>query len=137
MVFICDEFIRQKNIIIQIFVLFPVLYIRIRRRFHNPDPDPRGQKWPTKTEKVKKLNFLKCFWELLCFLDIRPRDKKMAIFDQKDRKNFQLYFFLNFWSSKPWIRIRIWIHLKWWIRFRIRIRINESGSLTLPFYVWL
>ncbi len=39
----------------------------------------------------------------------RPREKKIAIFDFKKRENKFLaaFFFFNFGSSKPWIRIRI------------------------------
>ncbi len=40
----------------------------------------------------------------------------------KKIKKFQLYFFLHFWSSKPWIRIRIRIHLKCWIRIQVRLK---------------
>jgi hypothetical protein len=37
--------------------------------------------------------------------------------------------FLNFWSSKPWIRIRITIHLKCWIRIRIPlIQIKNTAA---------
>jgi hypothetical protein len=30
-------------------------------RIRNPDPDPRGQKLPTKVEKIKKVHVLKCW----------------------------------------------------------------------------
>jgi hypothetical protein len=40
---------------------------------------------------------------------MEARDKKIAIFLSKEKtRKFQLCdFFFNFWSSKPWIRIRI------------------------------
>jgi len=40
------------------FLLF--LYIRIRIDFGRMDPDPEGQKWPQKKEKVNKFHVLKC-----------------------------------------------------------------------------
>jgi hypothetical protein len=45
--------------------------------------------------------------------------------------------FLNFWSSKPCIRIRIWIRTrnekKCWIRIRIQ---NQFGSTTLKKFTY-
>jgi hypothetical protein len=59
-----------------------------------------------------------------CSLDVLYEGlviSKLQFFNQKKEKNLQLYFILNFWSSKPWIRI---FHLKCWIR----IRIHNAGG---------
>ncbi len=82
------------------FVLFPVLYIRIRIRIHYPDPDPGGAKM---THKIGKKLINRIFYSAGCshlrtFAVVwtsllRPRDKKMTIFDQKDRKKFSAVFF--------------------------------------------
>jgi hypothetical protein len=97
-----------------------------------------GQKWPTKIEKGKKFHVLKCWmflfedWRLLCSLDVlylrRPRDKKIAIFYQKNIK-----FFL---VIKPWIRIqnRIWIStvfsLKCWL---VATNLSSSAAKNFSF----
>ncbi len=65
-------------------------WIRIRIRIWNPDPDPGGQKLPTKVEK-NWMFFLES-WRL--HLQLKFLIKKNLIF-------FQLWIFLNFWSSKP------------------------------------
>ncbi len=64
-----------------------------------------------------------------CSLDVlcgRLGTSKLQFLSNKKikKKNFQLYFFQNFCSSKPWIRIRNRIHLKCWNWIRIRIRIQ-------------
>ncbi len=85
----------------------PLIRIRIR----NLDPDPGGQKWTRKMDKNYKFHLLKSCpvaWTSLW----RPRLIKLLFFILK---KIRLYFF-QFWSSKPWIRIRIRIHLKCWIR---------------------
>ncbi len=90
----------------------------IRIRFRNPDPDPGGQKWPTKVEKI---HVLKCWMAFLwaagffCNLDILYGglgiNKLQFLIKKKINFFFQLLFFFNFWSSKPWIRIRIRIRI--------------------------
>ncbi len=63
------------------------------------------EKWTTNIGKVNKFHVLIVF-KCWMFAFEGWRDKWIAIFDQKkDKKNFQLYFFLQFWSSKPCIRI--------------------------------
>jgi hypothetical protein len=42
-------------------------WIRIRFRIRNPDPDPGGQKLPTKVEKIKTFHVLK--WCMFFFED--------------------------------------------------------------------
>ncbi len=71
------------------------------------DPDPGRQRLPTKLEKVNKFRFFKCSmfsferWRLPCSFDVHYGELGIS----------RLYFFpSNFWSSKPWIRIRIRIH---------------------------
>ncbi len=82
------------------------------------DPDPVGQKWPTKIEKLINYIYLSAGCSLLRAEDIfyssdgllgGLRIRKLQ-FD-----NFSSCFLFNFWSSKPWIRI----HLKCWIQIWI------------------
>jgi hypothetical protein len=56
----------------------------------DPDPDPEGGKRPTKVEKIKKFQVLKCW-----------------MFPFEGWRLFFAVHVFNFWSSKPWIRIRI------------------------------
>jgi hypothetical protein len=82
---------------------WPVLWIRRR------DPDSGGQKLPTKIEKSYIILFF-AGCSLLrvegfsCSLGLtlrRPRDNKIAIFDQrKIYKKFQLYFFSSIFGHQ-------------------------------------
>ncbi len=95
------------------------------------DLDPGGQNRPTKIYIKKLIHFLKCWmffegWRLLLYLGRplwSPREKQPVLEQTNINKIFGcIFFFLNFWSSKPWIRIRI--NLKCWIYICFRIRIQ-------------
>ena len=104
------------------------------------DPDPGGHKCPIKTEKVKKYHvFLSTGCSLLmtegfsCSLDVFYGGL-IAFFLFRRRKKFRQYYFFQFWSSNPWIRIRrIRIHMKCWIQSGF----NESRSTTLDLSLFL
>ncbi len=70
------------------------------------------------------------FWGLKALLWLsrpllRPRDQKITIvLSKKEKKISCIFFFFNFWSSKPWIRIRNRICIR-------RIRIHDT-NLVLP-----
>ncbi len=78
----------------------------------DPYPDPGGQKWPTKTKKVRKLNVLKCLmfsfegWRLLHVACTCLGISKLQFVIQKI-SIFSAVYFYNFWSTKPWIWISI------------------------------
>ncbi len=79
------------------------------------NPDPGGQKWPTKIEK-KYINFI--FWSAGCSL-LRAEGVSCSLDVLYGKTFLAVFFFCKFWLSKPWIRIRI--HLKCWIWIRFRI----------------
>jgi hypothetical protein len=64
-----------------------------------------------------------------------PRDNEIVMLDQKNI-NFciRLHFFLNFWSSEPWIPNRIRIGLKGWKPMRMR---NTEIFTCNIFYVFV
>ena len=113
-------------------------WIRIRIRNPDSDPDPGGQKWPT---KVEKFMFWSVGWPLLwgagffCNLDILYVGLvigKLQFLIKKFFFFFSAVIFFNFWSLKPWI----WIgsgsvsvsSLNLWIRIRKKwIRIRNTG----------
>ncbi len=124
----------------------------------DPDPNPGGQKWPTKNRK-KLRNFM--VWNagcslfktegFFCSLNVLYGGleiSKIAIFFYQKNiiKNFHLYIFYNFWSSKPWIRIgqdpdryRYLFSPKCWIRIRnqwIRIR-NTAGNTSFKLLIFI
>ncbi len=70
--------------------------------------------WGLKASPVARRSFTEACGQVNC-----------NFWSKKDLKKFQLYFFfLTFWSSKPWIQIHIRIPLKRWVRIRIQIRIQ-------------
>ncbi len=75
------------------------------------DPDPGGQKWPTKIEKASPVALYVIYEGLGTCINWKFWNKKI----------FSSNFLSVFGSSNPWIRIRIDIHLKCWIRIRIKL----------------
>ncbi len=120
--YICRR--NPSHIVLFLYVYFQRAGLRIRIR--NPEPDPGGQKWPTKVEKIKSFVVLKCWirmasfesWRLLLLLGRslwRHRDRLIVVFDQKILVFFQLSFFqfLFIIALDPdWIQIRIGIQPK-------------------------
>jgi hypothetical protein len=71
----------------------------------DPDPDSEsvsGSRRAKMTHKSRNKFVSSCF-EVLDTL-WRPRDRKIAVFDQKIFFFFSVVIFFNFWSLKPWIR---------------------------------
>ncbi len=116
-----------------------------------PNPDPGGQKWPTKKKKWRmfwSVGFF-LFESFFCIFNVLygfPEISKQHL-TQKLIFLFPFKIFLNC-SSKPWIRNRIqnrfqignWIRIRNWIcidikcRIRIHIETNaDPGSATLVF----
>jgi hypothetical protein len=68
--------------------------------------ESRRARRPIKIEKVKKFHVLKC-WKaegFSCSLDVLYGGlgiSKLQFLIQKMKKNVQLLFFFNFWSSNP------------------------------------
>ncbi len=73
-------------------------------------------------------------WRLLHSLDVLYGGLRISKlqFLIKKYNFFSIVFFLNFWSSKPWISIRIRIHFKCLIRIRIHNEINYLRCRRLP-----
>jgi hypothetical protein len=103
-----------------------VLWIQIR--IGNADPDPGGQKLPTKKKKDKFLVFKGCmfFFEGLWLLPLPGHPLYWRLVKNKLKIFFKNFWFssavkfYNFWSSTI-IRIRNWIqilYLKCWIWIR-------------------
>ncbi len=103
------------------------------------DPYPDSPSWFRRAKMIhknrkkgNKLNFLK-YWifsckaeGFSCSLDVLYGGlgiSKLLFLIKKDFKQFQLYIFFNFWSSKPWIRV----HLKCWIRSGSKTLVAASG----------
>jgi hypothetical protein len=87
------------------------------------DPDPGGQKGPTKKRKVRKFHVLKCWTFCLeaggfsCSFDFLHGDLGINILQFLEK----IMIFYNFLSSHLWIRFANWIQidlndLKCWIR---------------------
>jgi hypothetical protein len=91
----------------------------------------------THKKRRKWRNFMFSFvgWRLLLLLGCplwRPNDTWIVIFDQKNMKFFfNSTFFSNFWSFKPWIRIRIGIGTVFNQNAGSGSGINDFGSETL------
>ncbi len=108
-----------------------------------PNPDPphwlarfgsgsrKGQKWPTKIEKVKKFCVWNCWMFSLraegfsCRSDVL-RIKKLQVFIFKKFCYFSVSKPYKFWPSECWIRIRIRISL-----METDPHWNQYGSTTL------
>jgi hypothetical protein len=90
-------------------------WIRIR----SPDPDPGGQKWPTKVKNFLKFMLWSVRWSLLraegffCNLNVLYGGLGIGKLQILIKKIFfTTVIFVNFWSLKPWIRIRIRIGIQ-------------------------
>jgi hypothetical protein len=108
------------------------------------DPDPysesgSGSRRAKITHKSRKNSCFEVldglFCELqACNLDILYRGLgigKLQFLIKKKLIYFQLLFFFNFWSLKPWIPIGSVLTSSLYLWIRIRIRKNEYGSETL------
>jgi hypothetical protein len=103
------------------FQCFIPVRIRIRIDFC------RAKKTHKNRKKFRNFMFCRAGCNLLrgegscCILDVLYGGLGIAIFHQKKKNYFSCKFF-QFWTSKPWIRIRIRIDLK----CRIRIETNAD-----------
>jgi hypothetical protein len=66
----------------------------------DPDADSGEQKLPTKIEKVKNFNVLKCW--MFSFEGGLGISKLQFLIKKNILKKFSAVNFFNFWSSKPW-----------------------------------